>query len=143
MRRATLVGLVLMAAAFVALLGVSLTSAVEYYRTPTELLASTDTTGTVRLYGIVVPGSVAFDRPQSRLSFRLTDGTTTVVVETSALPTALFRDGVGVVVSGRLGPARTFVADEILVKHSEVYEPVRPGETIPPNLLDELPSTAP
>ena len=31
-----------------------------------------------------------------------------------------------------------FAADEILVKHSEVYEPLRPGQTPPADLLESL-----
>ena len=141
-RRTTLAGLLLVALAFAALIGVSLTNAVVYYRTPSELRSS-PTRDVVRLFGLVVPGSVSFDRDRGLLSFRLTDGVTEVDVVTNAVPTALFRDGVGVVVAGRMDALDVFRADEILVKHSEVYEPLRPGQTIPPGLLDSLASAAP
>jgi len=136
-RAATLLGIILVVGALVVLVAVSLTSAIVYYVTPTEL-AARSTGEPVRLYGIVTPGSVQWDRAHAVLSFRVTDGTTTVEVSSTSLPTALFRDGVGVVLAGRLtGPGR-FAADEILVKHSEVYEPLKPGETIPPGLLERL-----
>lgn len=141
-RRTTLAGLLLVALAFAALIGVSLTNAVVYYRTPSELRSS-PTLDVVRLFGLVVPGSVSFDRDRGLLSFRLTDGVTEVAVVTNAVPTALFRDGVGVVVAGRMDALGVFLADEILVKHSEVYEPLKPGQTIPPGLLDSLASAAP
>lgn len=133
----TLVGLILVVGAFVALLGISLTSALLYYLTPTEL-ATRASGGNVRLYGIVEPGSVSWDAAASELSFRLTDGTTSMAVSSRSLPTGLFRDGIGVVLAGRLSGPGAFAADEILVKHSEVYQPLRPGETAPPGLLDTI-----
>ena len=136
-RPATLLGLGLVVAALVALGGLAVTNAVVYYVTPTEL-AARPVDGPVRLYGIVVPGSVGFDRATSVLSFRLTDGQTTVAVASGALPTALFRDGIGVVLVGRSSGAGTFSADEILIKHSEVYQPLKPGETIPPGVLQQI-----
>ncbi len=136
-RAATLLGIVLVAGALVVLVAISLTSAIVYYVTPTELAARAPG-GAVRLFGVVAPGSVRWDRSSSLLSFRVTDGTTTVAVSSRSLPTALFRDGVGVVLAGRSTEPGRFMADEILVKHSEVYQPLKPGETIPPGLLERL-----
>lgn len=141
-RAATLVGLVLVAGAFVALVAVSATSALVYYVTPGEL-ASKPTDGTVRLYGIVEPGSVRWDAGASTLTFRITDGSASVAVASRSLPTGLFRDGVGVVLAGRLIGPGTFAADEILVKHAAVYEPLKPGQTMPPGLLDVIRGDAP
>lgn len=136
-RPATLVGLLLVGAAFVALVAISLTSAIVYYVTPTELAAERPR-GFVRLYGIVEPGSVRWQAETASLSFRITDGTTTMTVTSRSVPTGLFRDGIGVVLAGRLSGPDAFSADEILVKHSEVYAPLRPGETPPPDLLEAI-----
>lgn len=136
-RVATLLGLALVIGALVVLVAVSLAGAIVYYVTPTEL-ASRSSSSPVRLYGIVVPGSIRLDRPASTLSFRVTDGTSTVEVTSRSLPTALFRDGIGVVLVGRDDGSGRFTADEVLVKHSEVYAPLKPGETIPPGLLERL-----
>lgn len=141
-RSATLVGLALVVGAFVALVTISLTNALVYYVTPSELGASSRT-GAVRLYGVVEPGSVRWDAAASTLSFRITDGTTTLAVESRSLPTGLFRDGIGVVLAGRANSSGAFAADEILVKHSEVYEPLKPGETPPPGLLETLREESP
>ena len=141
-RVATLVGLALVAGAFVALVTISLTSALVYYVTPTEL-ASDPPTGAARLYGIVEPGSVRWDAASSTLSFRITDGATTVAVASRSLPTGLFGDGIGVVLAGRADSSGAFTADEILVKHSEVYKPLKAGETPPPGLLDSLRGESP
>ena len=141
-RLATLVALGLVVGAFVALVGVSLTSALVYYVTPTEL-RSNPATGNVRLYGVVQPGSVRWDNAASTLSFQITDGTTSIAVASNSLPTGLFRDGIGVVLAGRVTDQGAFQADEVLVKHSEVYQPLRPGETPPPGLLDSLNAEGP
>ncbi len=136
-RAVTLVGLALVVGAFIALIAVSLTSALIYYVTPTEL-AARPPSGAVRLYGIVEPGSVRWDAGTATLSFQVTDGTTTIAVDSRSLPTALFRDGIGVVLAGHVTRPGAFAADEILVKHSAVYQPLQPGETLPPGLLDTL-----
>lgn len=141
-RLATLIGLALVVGAFAALVTISLTSALVYYVTPSEL-ASSPPAGAVRLYGIVEPGSVRWDAASSTLSFRITDGTTTLAVASRSLPTGLFRDGIGVVLAGRANGSGAFAADEILVKHSEVYEPLKPGNTPPPGLLDAIREESP
>lgn len=141
-RIATLVGLALVAGAFLALVGISLTSAIVYYVTPTEL-ASKPAAGAVRLYGVVEPGSVQWNAGASTLTFRISDGKASIAVASRSLPTGLFRDGIGVVLAGRLTGPGAFAADEILVKHSEVYEPLKPGETLPPGLLETIREEAP
>lgn len=141
-RGGTIVGLALVAGAFAALVAISLSSALVYYVTPTELAAEARSAG-VRLYGVVEPGSVQWDTPSSTVSFRVTDGTTTIAVESRSIPTGLFRDGVGVVLAGRLIGSGVFTADEVLVKHSEVYEPLQPGQTPPPGLLETIREEAP
>ncbi len=136
-RPATLLGLGLVIAALVALGGLAVTNAVVYYVTPTEL-AARPVDGPVRLYGIVLPGTVGYDHANGVLRFQLSDGQTTVAVTSTSLPTALFRDGIGVVLVGRSRGPGSFSADEILIKHSAVYEPLKPGETIPPSVIDQI-----
>ena len=141
-RTATLVGLALVAGAFVVLLIISLTNGLVYYVTPTEL-AERPATDAVRLYGIVEPGSMRWNDATSTVSFRVTDGRTTLTVESQSVPTGLFRDGIGVVLAGKASGPGTFAANEVLVKHSEVYEPLRPGQTLPPGLLDAIREASP
>ena len=136
-RPATLLGLGLVVGALVALAGLAVTNAVVYYVTPTEL-AARPVDSPVRLYGIVVPETVGYDGATGVLSFRLSDGQTTVAVTSRSLPTALFRDGIGVILVGRSSGPGTFSADEILIKHAEVYQPLQPGETIPPGIVERI-----
>lgn len=98
-----------------------------YYWTPTELRAAgTDAVGaTVRLGGLVEPGSVRHEG--STLKFRVTDGTTAVEVETTAVPPQMFREGIGVVVEGT--PAEgPFRSSRLLVKHDETYRAPAGGQ---------------
>ncbi len=136
-RPITLVGLALVTGALAALVWVALTSAVVYYVTPSELAAHR-TDASLRLYGIVVPGSERWEATPRTLSFALTDGTTTVDVTSTDLPTDLFRDGAAVIVEGHAGGAGVFAAGQVLVKHSEVYGPLAPGQTVPPGVLQQL-----
>ena len=136
-RPITLIGLALVTAALGALVVIALTSAIEYDVTPTQLAAH-GRDGTVRLAGIVVAKSERWDAATKTLSFALTDGTTTVAVSSTSLPTDLFRDGVAVVVAGHAGGPGRFIATEVLVKHSEVYAPLAPGQTIPPGVVEQL-----
>jgi cytochrome c-type biogenesis protein CcmE len=134
-RPATLLGLGLVAVAFVVLAAMSLQSALVYDLTPTEL-GSRPVGERARLYGIVVAGSVQFDDATKTLRFAVTDGRSTTAVSTQSIPTALFRDGVAVILGGRLTGLGTFAADQLVVKHSEVYAPLVPGQTVPPGVLD-------
>ncbi len=136
-RPLTAVGIALVGVSFGFLLVVGLTSAVAYYVTPTEL-ASRGGDGAIRLYGIVEAGSIRWDAPGSTLSFQVTDGITTVAVTSTSLPAGIFQDGIGVVLAGRSHGPGQFVADEILVKHSQVYVPLAPGATLPPSLVDTI-----
>ena len=95
------------------------------------------------MYGVVEPGSHRWDGATRELRFIVGDGETAIAVRSRAVPTALFRDGVAVVLAGRRESATSFVADELLVKHSEVYAPLAPGQTIPPGLLETITGGAP
>ena len=141
-RAATVVGLLLVGAAFAGLLAVSLSGSLVYYVTPSELAADART-GSVRLYGVVEPGSVRWDAASSTVSFTVTDGSSTMAVESQSLPTGLFREGIGVVLAGRASDSGLFLADEVLVKHSEVYAPLQPGQALPPGLLDTIREATP
>lgn len=141
-RPVALIGLGMIVIALAALVTLGLPGAVVYYVTPTELTARA-TDGAVRLYGVVEPGSVRWLEETKELRFVVTDGTTAITVRTQAIPTALFREGVAVVLAGQREAANSFVAVELLVKHSEVYAPLEPGQTIPPGLLDSLAGGSP
>ena len=61
-------------------------------------------------------------RDGGEVRFAVTDGTATLPVVFAGIPPDLFREGQGVVATGRM-EGGTFVASEILAKHDERYMP--------------------
>lgn len=121
--------LLLVAVAIVALGGFGFLMAggldenIVYFLTPTELLekGTEARDAPVRLGGQVVPGTVDWDAERLDLRFRLTDGESTVEVHSSGAPPQMFRDGIGVIVEGRLAQAGVFESSSLMVKHSNEY----------------------
>jgi cytochrome c-type biogenesis protein CcmE len=109
--------------------------ALVYYQTPTELLARGESAvgEQVRLGGLVKPGSLS--GPATDLRFTVTDNTHEITVHSTSTPTSSFREGVGVVVEGRLGGDGVFEASRVLVKHDENYVAPSEGE-IPSHIPD-------
>ena len=94
-----------------------------YYWSPTELVnAPNAQQATVRLGGMVVPGSVDWDQDAAHVSFKVTDGNTEVAVEVNGNPPQMFKEGIGVVVEGQLAANGTFTSDRVMVKHSNEYQ---------------------
>lgn len=103
---------------------------VVFFLTPQELLAKgTDGVGVpVRLGGQVKPGSVKWDAQAIDLRFTVTDGAREMQVHSTGAPPQMFRDGMGVIVEGRVGTGGVFEATSLMVKHSNEYRPPKPGE---------------
>ncbi len=96
-----------------------------YYWSPTELVAAGDEAygATVRLGGLVEAGSVVRGDDGLDLAFSVTDGTERVSVRAHAVPPAMFREGIGVLVEGRLAPDGVFETKRLMVKHDNQYQP--------------------
>nr|VFK52391.1 MAG: cytochrome c-type biogenesis protein CcmE [Candidatus Kentron sp. TUN]VFK52906.1 MAG: cytochrome c-type biogenesis protein CcmE [Candidatus Kentron sp. TUN]VFK63776.1 MAG: cytochrome c-type biogenesis protein CcmE [Candidatus Kentron sp. TUN] len=98
----------------------------RYFVSPSEIhagLAPKDYA--LRVGGLVVAGSVRRSGEGEGLTvhFQLTDNAKSVpVVYTGILPD-LFREGQGIVATGKLRPDGVFVAREVLAKHDENYMP--------------------
>lgn len=75
----------------------------------------------IRLGGLVAPESVRFNDADLQLTFLVTDGIQSYPVHHVGAPPELFRENAGVVIEGRFDEG-TFVSDNLLIKHSEVYE---------------------
>lgn len=103
---------------------------VVFFLTPGELLAKgTEGVGVpVRLGGQVKPGSMTWDAKTLDLRFTVTDGAKEVKVHSTGAPPQMFRDGMGVIVEGRVGQAGVFQATSLMVKHSNEYRAPKPGE---------------
>ena len=101
-----------------------------YYWSPTQLVDAGDDAleATVRLGGQVEPGTVDFDVDDNSLSFVVTDGAHEVPVHCTGAPPQMFREGIGVVVEGRLQEDGVFHTDRVMVKHSNEYWAPEEGE---------------
>jgi len=80
----------------------------------------------IRLGGLVAPESVRFDDRDLQLTFLVTDGIESYPVQHVGAPPELFRENSGVVIEGRFDQG-VFVSDNLLIKHSEVYEAPEDG----------------
>ena len=82
----------------------------------------------MRLGGQVKPGSMTWDAGRLDLRFVVTDGSKDIPVESKGAPPQMFRDGMGVVVEGRVAQTGVFHATNLMVKHSNEYRAPKPGE---------------
>lgn len=77
----------------------------------------------VRVGGWVQEGSLIYG-DAADMTFLIEDGSgQTVEVSYTGIAPDLFREGEGVVATGRFDPEGDFTADTILAKHDENYEP--------------------
>jgi cytochrome c-type biogenesis protein CcmE len=101
-----------------------------YYWSPTELIQNAHAEDAlVRLGGMVVPGSLEWDRDAQNAIFAVTDGQNQVPVECKGNPPQMFREGIGVVVEGRLQADGVFRTERVMVKHSNEYRAPEDGES--------------
>lgn len=103
---------------------------IVYFYTPQEALAQALplSTKTIRVGGLVEPGSLKREEKDLKITFRLTDlkGSIIPIIYFGA-PPDLFKEGQGVVAEGRINQDGAFLqATKLLVKHSEEYR--KPGD---------------
>ncbi len=85
---------------------------------------------TLRVGGLVVPGSVAREQGSLTVQFDLSDNRESLTVKYTGILPDLFREGQGIVATGALEPGGTFVAEEVLAKHDEKYMPPEVAEAL-------------
>jgi cytochrome c-type biogenesis protein CcmE len=115
-------GLVAVLGAFGYLIAGGIGDNLVYFVTPSELLARGPSgyDAPVRLGGEVKPGTVQWNADELDLKFELTDGTADVFVHSKGAPPQMFRDGMGVVVEGKM-TAAGFQSTNLMVMHSNEY----------------------
>lgn len=103
-----------------------------YYWSPSELKASgAEAQGaSIRLGGVVEPGSVVRSPDGLKLEFAVTDGESSVPISTTSVPPAMFREGIGVVVEGTVDKNGVFETRRLLVKHDNQYQAPEEGEEL-------------
>jgi cytochrome c-type biogenesis protein CcmE len=100
----------------------ALQSNVQFFFTPTQVVAGeAPKDRSFRLGGMVRAGSM--QRDQMTVSFVITDTAKDVAVRYTGILPDLFKEGKGAVVSGKFDPDGRFVANEVLAKHDENYMP--------------------
>ena len=131
-RTGAIVAIAVLVGAFAWLILGNLDKNVVFFLTPGELLAKgTDVVGKpVRLGGEVKPGSVKWDAKTLDLQFDVMDADSTKIIHVNATgtPPQMFRDGMGVVVEGRLGGDSIFQSTSLMIKHSNEYRPPAAGQ---------------
>ena len=121
-------GLILLMVAGVAVgVGLALKSLdqnIMFFFTPSEVMSGKAPQNKLfRMGGMVVEGSV--DRPGDGLTvkFDLTDNEQRVTVSYAGILPDLFREGQVIIDNGKLNDSGEFVAEDVLAKHDENYNP--------------------
>ena len=102
-----------------------------YYWSPSELIEAGDGAygAQIRLGGRVAEGSISYTDTGSLLEFEVGDREDTIRVLSQGVPPQMFREGIGVVVEGRMNPAGYFESDRLMVSHDNEYEAPVPGDS--------------
>lgn len=135
-----LIGTAVVLAGFAYMISGGISSNLVYFLTPGELLARGEAgvDQPVRLGGQVAPNSVHWDAQALDLRFVLQDEVgEQIEVHASKAPPQMFREGIGVIVEGRLTTAGVFESSTLMVKHSNEYRPPEEGHD-PQQLLKTL-----
>ncbi len=77
----------------------------------------------IRVGGMVVPGSIERSSKDLTVCFKITDYEHTVEVQYHGILPDLFREGQGIVAQGQLVDNQHVKATEVLAKHDENYMP--------------------
>lgn len=86
---------------------------------------------TIRVGGLVVPGTLHKGTDSLSVEFALVDGSSEqIIVSYDGILPDLFREGQGIIARGKLIEGNQFVAEEILAKHDEEYMPPEVAATL-------------
>ncbi len=105
-----------------ALIGYAMRDGINFFRAPAQVLAEPPGPNEVfRIGGLVEDGTLVRGQGET-ITFRVTDGAASVPVSYTGVLPDLFKEGEGMVGTGRLVDG-VFEASEILAKHDETYMP--------------------
>jgi cytochrome c-type biogenesis protein CcmE len=112
------------ASAAAALIFSALSENMNFFYAPAQIEAGEAPHGkTIRVGGLVVPGSLKRAESGLDLAFRVTDNKAELPVDFRGILPDLFAEGKGVVAVGELLPGGRFKAAQVLAKHDENYMP--------------------
>jgi cytochrome c-type biogenesis protein CcmE len=123
-RRFVFIALAVAALAFLGIAAGGINDNLVYYWTPTDMhAAGTKAYGaTIRLGGMVAPGSIRHHSGTTGVEFDVKDAAAVVHVKSSGVPPQMFRDNIGVVVEGTMTRAGTFECHRLMVSHNNEYQ---------------------
>ena len=102
-----------------------------YFFSPTQVRNGEAPAGrTLRVGGLVVPGSIQRDGESLEVSFDLTDNSEVLTVRYTGILPDLFREGQGIVAIGAMNADGSFFAEQVLAKHDEKYMPPEVAEAL-------------
>lgn len=111
-----------------------------FFVTPGELLDMGEEAydRPTRLGGQVMAGTMVWDADALDLRFTLHDVDREIQVLSRKAPPAMFREGQGVIVEGRLNRSGVFESTNLMVKHSNEYRPPDDGHPAPEDMYRSL-----
>lgn len=126
--------------AFVAIAAGGINENLVYYWTPTDLRAAGDKAygATIRLGGMVAPGSIKHHTGTTGVEFDVNDANAIVHVKSSGVPPQMFRDGIGVVVEGTMTRGGTFESRRLMVSHNNEYKAPEAGHTMDKKEIEKM-----
>lgn len=111
-----------------ALMGYAFKDKIEFFRSPSQVLAEVIAPDEVfRIGGLVEPGTLTEQGEEIR--FFVTDNAARVEVRFVGILPDLFEEGQGMIATGQLRDG-IFIAQEILAKHDENYMPKEIADTL-------------
>ena len=127
-------------AAFVVIAASSMNKNLVYYWTPTDLHAAGDKAygATIRLGGMVAPGSIRNHTGASGVEFDVKDATKIVHVKSNGVPPQMFRENIGVVVEGTMTRGGYFQCNRLMVSHNNEYRAPKAGHPVDRKELEKL-----
>jgi len=123
---------VVAAIAFIVIAAGGINKNLVYYWTPTDLHAAGDKAygATIRLGGMVAPGSIKKNPGISALEFDVKDASGVVHVKSAGVPPQMFRENIGVVVEGTMVRGGYFKCNRLMVSHSNEYRAPKNGHPV-------------
>ncbi len=118
--------------AFVVIAAGGINKNLVYYWTPRDLYAAGDKAygATIRLGGMVAPGSIKRQPGVSGLQFVVKDASHTVLVRSNGVPPQMFRENIGVVVEGTMTRGGYFECSRLMVSHNNEYKAPEKGRDV-------------
>ena len=97
---------------------------INLFYTPKQVDAGEAPVGkTIKVGGMVVPGSVQREEDSLEVSFVVSDNAAQVKIEFADILPDLFKEGTGIVATGMIDAQGIFQASSVLAKHDENYMP--------------------